>query len=109
MNHLDSPGVGSDAPKSFFLMIRRPPRSTLFPYTTLFRHQRGRGQIDKRWQFRPMPGKPAFQVANQLQITPLVEIHDRDGGVQLATHRGWRTSWLGQPLDVQPGDDGSGL
>src|SRR5947209_16142506 len=34
----------------FFLMIRRPPRSTLFPYTTLFRsrghcaaHRRGRG------------------------------------------------------------------
>src|SRR3712207_7546494 len=27
----------------FFLMIRRPPRSTLFPYTTLFRsHGRGR-------------------------------------------------------------------
>src|SRR2546426_1884419 len=31
----------------FFLMIRRPPRSTLFPYTTLFRsplrppHERG--------------------------------------------------------------------
>src|SRR6266542_5994622 len=23
----------------FFLMIRRPPRSTLFPYTTLFRPQ----------------------------------------------------------------------
>src|SRR3712207_8947580 len=29
----------------FFLMIRRPPRSTLFPYTTLFRsgHQLGDG------------------------------------------------------------------
>src|SRR3712207_8296731 len=27
----------------FFLMIRRPPRSTLFPYTTLFRSQPGRG------------------------------------------------------------------
>src|SRR5689334_24305353 len=36
----------------FFLMLRPPPRSTLFPYTTLFRsptppprpcHQRGRG------------------------------------------------------------------
>src|SRR3712207_7370157 len=26
----------------FFLMIRRPPRSTLFPYTTLFRSERGR-------------------------------------------------------------------
>src|SRR5437660_3088783 len=26
----------------FFLMIRRPPRSTLFPYTTLFRSRRSR-------------------------------------------------------------------
>src|SRR5215208_151495 len=25
----------------FFLTIRRPPRSTLFPYTTLFRSRRG--------------------------------------------------------------------
>src|SRR2546426_12823805 len=25
------------SPSFFFLMIRRPPRSTLFPYTTLFR------------------------------------------------------------------------
>src|SRR6266496_5445867 len=32
----------------FFLMIRRPPRSTLFPYTTLFRSD-GRG----------CPGRPA--------------------------------------------------
>src|SRR3712207_9043675 len=28
-------------PLFFFLMIRRPPRSTLFPYTTLFRSTRG--------------------------------------------------------------------
>src|SRR5258705_8124958 len=28
----------------FFLMIRRPPRSTLFPYTTLFR-SRKRGDV----------------------------------------------------------------
>src|SRR2546430_8768809 len=27
----------------FFLMIRRPPRSTLFPYTTLFRSLRREG------------------------------------------------------------------
>src|SRR2546430_8125202 len=26
----------------FFLMIRRPPRSTLFPYTTLFRSRRSK-------------------------------------------------------------------
>src|SRR3989441_835385 len=31
----------------FFLMIRRPPRSTLFPYTTLFRSQRGRGRAGR--------------------------------------------------------------
>src|SRR5260370_25390225 len=31
-------GDGNDWPSAFFfLMIRRPPRSTLFPYTTLFR------------------------------------------------------------------------
>src|SRR3712207_7029127 len=38
----------------FFLMIRRPPRSTLFPYTTLFRSwprgtpRRGRGRTGER-------------------------------------------------------------
>src|SRR5258708_39682396 len=32
----------------FFLMIRRPPRSTLFPYTTLFR-SRSFLQDAKRW------------------------------------------------------------
>src|SRR3712207_7749291 len=29
-----------DATHGFFLMIRRPPRSPLFPYTTLFRSDR---------------------------------------------------------------------
>src|SRR5258708_31962074 len=32
----DGRAIGS-SPLFFFLMIRRPPRSTLFPYTTLFR------------------------------------------------------------------------
>src|SRR3712207_7912988 len=32
-------------------MIRRPPRSTLFPYTTLFRSRVGRGAA--RWHRRP--------------------------------------------------------
>src|SRR3712207_8485814 len=32
----------------FFLMIRRPPRSTLFPYTTLFRSRRGRRRARSR-------------------------------------------------------------
>src|SRR2546429_6518599 len=32
----------------FFLMIRRPPRSTLFPYTTLFRSQGRRARLLRR-------------------------------------------------------------
>src|SRR5947199_2363128 len=41
----------------FFLMIRRPPRSTLFPYTTLFRSwQLGRGHTsyEYRWSLREL-------------------------------------------------------
>src|SRR2546430_10028666 len=30
----------------FFLMIRRPPRSTLFPYTTLFRSEAAVGDLE---------------------------------------------------------------
>src|SRR5256885_17178465 len=30
----------------FFLMIRRPPRSTLFPYTTLFRSGQNSARFD---------------------------------------------------------------
>src|SRR3712207_7463072 len=32
----------------FFLMIRRPPRSTLFPYTTLFRSDQRVGAVGTR-------------------------------------------------------------
>src|SRR5271169_6708612 len=32
----------------FFLMIRRPPRSTLFPYTTLFRSRSSAGYTKSR-------------------------------------------------------------
>src|SRR5246127_5757704 len=40
----------------FFLMIRRPPRSTLFPYTTLFRSLRGaalppEGYLRADWRY----------------------------------------------------------
>src|SRR3712207_8081015 len=35
----------------FFLMIRRPPRSTLFPYTTLFRSVARRDPEAPRFEF----------------------------------------------------------
>src|SRR5438034_8727773 len=50
----------------FVLMIRRPPRSTLFPYTTLFRSrfeiviEGGADTVHWReYQFRWKPGDPA--------------------------------------------------
>src|SRR2546429_4305334 len=41
----------------FFLMIRRPPRSTLFPYTTLFRSALGRGGASGLRGVRVVPHK----------------------------------------------------
>src|SRR6266498_5995638 len=41
----------------FFLMIRRPPRSTLFPYTTLFRSPR-RDHLARRLGVERLVGIP---------------------------------------------------
>src|SRR5258708_25082683 len=54
----------------FFLMIRRPPRSTLFPYTTLFRsvlsaHDDIFGEIF-RYLDRLKPGDTVVQVTENL-------------------------------------------
>src|SRR5947209_14285502 len=46
----------------FFLMIRLPPRSTLFPYTTLFRSLR---RLARRYMSRERPG-------HSLQTTALI-------------------------------------
>src|SRR6266850_5797372 len=48
----------------FFLMIRRPPRSTLFPYTTLFRSpagavEQGLGDIGVEGLDHALPLEPA--------------------------------------------------
>src|SRR5476649_1926970 len=44
----------------FFLMIRRPPRSTLFPYTTLFRSYWARRQWG-RWRSCASAHRPALR------------------------------------------------
>src|SRR3712207_7074664 len=43
----------------FFLMIRRPPRSTLFPYTTLFRSGTGCSRHGPDAERPPVPRRPA--------------------------------------------------
>src|SRR5436853_6507509 len=54
----------------FFLMIRRPPRSTLFPYTTLFRSGIGRSN---RWCSRAGTDQPGGPRA--LRHSPRSEEH----------------------------------
>src|SRR3712207_9016615 len=53
----------------FFLMIRRPPRSTLFPYTTLFRSskadQRGHRNDDQPHQTDHSDGSERYGEADE--------------------------------------------
>src|SRR5688572_31574574 len=65
-------------PFFFFLMIRRPPRSTLFPYTTLFRSQlRRHTEIRHRRtnRHRPGPSPPADLVHTRDAHRPRSEEH----------------------------------
>src|SRR3712207_9180165 len=53
----------------FFLMIRRPPRSTLFPYTTLFRSDSAdqkRNDFDGHWTWHGMGGGTANDHRSQI-------------------------------------------
>src|SRR5690349_23847373 len=56
----------------FFLMIRRPPRSTLFPYTTLFRSDEARAF-------------PSFALEMEAEVTGLVEDGGRIAGDRKST------------------------
>src|SRR2546429_4642402 len=49
----------------FFLMIRRPPRSTLFPYTTLFRSQQRLGNAPERGKAVVEGADAAIGIADQ--------------------------------------------
>src|SRR5436190_9668535 len=61
-----------DAPQRsagfYFLMIRRPPRSTLFPYTTLFRSHFLRCEVD---------GAPAPRLGQEMRWVAREELSDR--------------------------------
>src|SRR5688572_32977065 len=81
----------------FFLMIRRPPRSTLFPYTTLFRSPRelqrlelerqenavelGSARADDARELDRLPGAPV------LVVTTRFYAEGRIAAVSVATYR----------------------
>src|SRR5256885_9056412 len=59
----------------FFLMIRRPPRSTLFPYTTLFRSQ------GLKYAFEIDSGASATDITQRISIEKIElnpEINDAE-------------------------------
>src|SRR3712207_9216519 len=58
----------------FFLMIRRPPRSTLFPYTTLFRSSRNFGI--GRMSSTTMPMTPSASATSPRATQPHTSLAD---------------------------------
>src|SRR2546422_4202805 len=70
----------------FFLMIRRPPRSTLFPYTTLFRRRAGGApwgegearSVDRRRSRRGPGHGPTLHGVEQAPQHVALELERRD-------------------------------
>src|SRR2546427_52309 len=98
----------------FFLMIRRPPRSTLFPYTTLFRSRSGRrgarpappGRLRPHSRWCPRPGGQSrseehtseLQSQSNLVCRLLLEKKKKKNNTQkdlsLRNNAQWRTPYM---------------
>src|SRR5258707_6207783 len=61
----------------FFLMIRRPPRSTLFPYTTLFRSNPGEAEAILRRGLEVDGNAPDGHVILGMALLRLDRLEDR--------------------------------
>src|SRR5215510_5588383 len=81
----------------FFLMIRRPPRSTLFPYTTLFRPQRHLGGCPEQYLGgRQLVRRPLVTAAGRARRRrEMVErSHSRHPRLRRSPDgRGWARPW----------------
>ena len=78
-------------------MIRRPPRSTLFPYTTLFRSLT---QLDVRNAWRVHLGDLSTAVATDAGNWDGWAIAPQDERGYLMGSRGQQVRWLGQVITV---------
>src|SRR2546422_10210860 len=61
----------------FFLMIRRPPRSTLFPYTTLFRSLALERRQELRYGENPHQAA-ALYATDEPGIRDLAQLHGKE-------------------------------
>src|SRR6266446_6490348 len=88
----------------FFLMIRRPPRSTLFPYTTLFRsragRRAGRAVCLYRQRLRERP-HAAHQRAPRVRAAAGID-SPAEAGTKVATWRKRRTTTSSAPTGDRP-------
>src|SRR5256885_11658793 len=84
----------------FFLMIRRPPRSTLFPYTTLFRSQ----SVLRHDDWLVVPDEQVDQQGVLLEGAPLRLVHELcfriDDRQPLQTRSEEHTSELQSPCNL---------
>src|SRR5256885_12637496 len=64
-------------------MIRRPPRSTLFPYTTLFRSRAARERNERQW----IAARRALARLDPARST-LSRTHQGRGSRRIVPHRG---------------------
>src|SRR3712207_3433957 len=80
----------------FFLMIRRPPRSTLFPYTTLFRSRAGSGARRSATSSRPATRSAGASAAGfpvgvvrveSLSVTTVAHVSDLHFGRPASSER----------------------
>src|SRR2546427_10998658 len=83
-------------------MIRRPPRSTLFPYTTLFRSLK-----------KPIAGYVVGRIAASvwrqcidLVLQGVIDVDDLDRAVSLGPALGWAAAGPHLPSYLAPGGEG---
>src|SRR6185369_3157660 len=92
------------------LMIRRPPRSTLFPYTTLFRSRSAQGHTERNPDRGIVPAdaqSPAFQSAcggwprrPRHSYPGFVLVPGGELGRVVGTFHGKRREWALEPRTV---------
>src|ERR1043166_5612452 len=86
---LKSSHVSESRMPSFFLMIRRPPRSTLFPYTTLFRSVTVNGMVRDTFGVR---------AGERLRLRLVNASNARIYGLSFEGHQPWVIALDGHPV-----------
>src|SRR2546423_3392645 len=95
-------------------MIRRPPRSTLFPYTTLFRSAQGAGLFRRESQSRAGNRAHDFRRSEEhtselqslayLECRLLLEKKKGEGNDEVAVHEPSHQPARGQAVDREIGE-----